>query len=290
MAVALLLTGDLAGGDLVEELLGAVGHRGRRDLRRADPLLPVEQVLVEGRREGLLLGAQLLVLPQRLLQAVPAGPLLAVLQAVLADVDLRVDVAEGLRDGLGALPADTGVGVRLLRGLDVTGGDGVREDLDLRQRLVGLRLDVGAVGGDGLVHLRAALGHLAAADLDLLPDAVALHAGLAGDLVRTGLDLGGDGGLGARADVLALGDDAVVREQDVDLGDLGALVLHGQLDVPGRQLRLRDLAGVVLGDDLDGALALAVALLGAARDSGQSGHGGGSGDDGETNGSHAGST
>ena len=56
--VALLLAGDLAGGDLVEELLGAVGHRGRGDVGLADPLLPVLEVLVE-------LGASVLLARRR---------------------------------------------------------------------------------------------------------------------------------------------------------------------------------------------------------------------------------
>ena len=53
------------------------------------------------------------------------------------------------------------VGVRLLRGLDVAGLDGVGEGLRLGQRLVGLRLHVRAVGGDGRVQPRVALGGLA---------------------------------------------------------------------------------------------------------------------------------
>ena len=47
---------------------------------------------------------------------------------------------------------------------------------------------------------------------------------------------------------------------------------------------------MTLRDHLDGTVALAVALLGAARDDGQCGHRGDSGDDGGTKGSHEGST
>src|SRR4051812_5493031 len=129
--VALLLAGDLAGGDLVEELLGAVGHRGRGDVRLADPVLPVGEVgdqLVGG---VLVLGGDFLALPGGLLEPVPAGPLLPALQPVGPHIDLRVDVPEGLGDRLGALPADPGGGVGLLGGLEVAGpdrgGEGPRE-------------------------------------------------------------------------------------------------------------------------------------------------------------------
>lgn len=213
----------------------------------------------------------------------------ALLEAVLADVHLRVDVAEGLRDRLRALPADAGGGVRLLRGLQVTGLDGLRERLGLRQGLVGLRLHVLAVGGHGLVEPGVALGRLAAGGLHVLADALALHAGLAGDPVVAGLHLGGDPLLGAGADVLPLGDHPVVGEEEIDLGDLGTLVLYGQFDVPGRELRLRDLARVVRRRHRDDVLAvLGTALLRAARDGGQGRDGGDGGDGGESGGSHAG--
>jgi len=93
--------------------------------------------------------------------------------------------------------------------------------------------------------------------------------------------------LGARADVLALGDDPVVREEDVDLGDLGALVLDRQLDVAGRELLLGDLALAVGGGHVDHTVVVAgVPLLRAPRDGGEGRHGGG-GDEGQSDGTHA---
>ncbi|MDH6584227.1 hypothetical protein M2161_003333 [Streptomyces sp. SAI-133] len=259
---------------------------GRGDVRLADPVLPVGEIGDELVGEGLVLGGDLLVLPEGLLQPVPAGPLLAVLQAVLADVDLGVDVTEGLGDRLGALPADAGGGVGLLGGLQVTGLDGGGEGLRQRQGRVGLLLRVLAVRGDGRVQTRVALGGGPAGGLDLLADAVALHAGLAGDRVVAGLHLGGDLLLGAGADVLPLGDDPVVREQDVDLGDLGALVLDREFHVAGRELLLGDLALAVRGGHVDHTVAAPGAcLLRAPRDGGQGRHGGG-GEDGQSDGAH----
>jgi hypothetical protein len=104
------------------------------------------------------------------------------------------------------------------------------------------------------------------------------------------LHLGGDLLLGAGADVLALGDDPVVREEEVDLGDLGALVLDVIWTCPAGNF-------VVDTSHLESVAVtlttrsppLGIALLGAARDSGQRRRGGGGGDDGESNGSHTGS-
>lgn len=173
-------------------------------------------------------------------------------------------------------------GVRLLRGRQVAGLDGLRERLRLRQGLVGLLLHVLAVGGHGLVEARVARGGLAAGGLHVLADALALHAGLAGDPVVAGLHLGGDPLPGAGADVLPLGDHPVVGEEEVDLGDLGALVLDGEFDVSGREPDLRHLALVVRRRHRDDVLAvLGAALLRAPRDGGQ-GRGGGYGGDEES--------
>ena len=99
----LLLAGDLPGGHLVEQLLGAVADRGRRHRRvgRAlGELLHVgEQLLGDRHHRG-----EVLVLPQRLLDPVPAGELVAGLEVGLAGVDPRVEVAEALGDGLDRTP------------------------------------------------------------------------------------------------------------------------------------------------------------------------------------------
>ncbi len=262
MAVAVLLTGDLAGGDLVQQLLGAVRHAGRGDVGGADPGLPVLQVGDELVGELLVAVGDGVVRPERLLQLVPAGPLLARLQAVLTGVRLRVDVTEALGDRLGTLPAHPGGREQRLGLLRVAGLDGVGELLDDRDGGVGLLLRVLAVRGHGRVQARVALGRgTLAGHGDLLADAVAGHTGLAGHLVVAGLDLRRDGGLGAGADVLALGDDLVAWGVDVDLGRLRALVVHLDADVTGREGGLRHLAGAVGGADLDGVGGGRVVLL-----------------------------
>ena len=100
--VAVLLARDLRGRDLVQqavgavgELVGLVGERAGLGLERLD----VGEQLVGDRRHA---GGRVL-LPQRLLDAVEAGPLLALLDVVDAGVDVRVEGAEALRDRLDRL-------------------------------------------------------------------------------------------------------------------------------------------------------------------------------------------
>ena len=149
----LLLAGDLAGGDLVEQLLRAVAHRRDRHLGGRHLLLQLADVgreLVGDRGHAV----EVAVGPQRLLDPVPAGPLLALLEVGLAQVDPRVQVAEALGDRLDRLPRDARRCVELLRLLDVTGLDRRHELVDQRDQRVGLLLHVRPVGRDSLVGLR----------------------------------------------------------------------------------------------------------------------------------------
>ena len=140
VAVALLLAGDLAGGHLVEQRLGAVrdwSGLSSTVLALADHLLDVGQQLV-GDRAAVLLQA---VLPQVLLEAVIAGERHALVHDLLAAVDLGVEVTEGLRHGLdlshGPRASDTGLGLGHLPGLDRG-----RELRGVLEELVGLVRDV----------------------------------------------------------------------------------------------------------------------------------------------------
>ena len=99
VGVAVLLAGDLRGGDLGEQVAGAVGQLGGLvgvggHLRLQGGDVGVE--LVGDRRHP----GQRVVDPERLLDAVEAGPLRRVGYVVDAGVDVRVEVAEALRDRL----------------------------------------------------------------------------------------------------------------------------------------------------------------------------------------------
>ena len=114
-------------GDLVEQFLGAVRHLQPGELDAAE--LPTQLADVrdepvgDGGGAGLQPGH-----PQVLLEAVVAAPLHPrVALVVLASVDPRVDVAEGLRDGLDALPRCACSRVEHLRGGDVAALDRVGE-------------------------------------------------------------------------------------------------------------------------------------------------------------------
>ena len=120
----LLLAGDLAGGDLVEQLLGAVGHLvgvnvGTRAPGRRSVAGVGDQVVGDSRRAA---GRSRVVgrrRPQVLLERCQPVHSLARLEVGLADVDLRVEVAEGLGDRLDALPVDARLGVERARAVVV---------------------------------------------------------------------------------------------------------------------------------------------------------------------------
>ena len=253
MRPGLLLAGDLAGGDLVEQLLGAVGagERGDGEAGGVDPveqLLGVRHEVVRGR--GALLGGERDVgdaavgrrrgLPQVLLDEVPAGPRLALLQVGLAQVEQRVEVAERLGDRLDALPVHPGAGVQRARRRVVACGVRGGERLGPGDEAADLVLDVGDVGRLGRGELGgdvtgrpdggAGVGHG-----ERRPDAVADHAGLARGEVAARGDLRHQVAGQARADVLHLGDDAQpVGGQQVELGGLRPVVGHGEGERAGR--------------------------------------------------------
>ena len=77
---------------------------------------------------------------------------------VLASVDARVEVAEGLGHRLDPLVGDAGGGVERLRLLDVAGFDRGDERLRRGDQLGGVLLEVFAVLGDRFFDLRAVLG------------------------------------------------------------------------------------------------------------------------------------
>ena len=125
VAVAVLLAGDLAVGDLVEQLDRAVGDlRGLR-ARRSRPglcsVVDVGEQLVGDRRHARRACPSC---PQRLLDAVEAGPLRRrAVDVVDAGVDLGVEVAEALGDRLDRLVVGAGRGEQRLGLGDVAGLD-----------------------------------------------------------------------------------------------------------------------------------------------------------------------
>ncbi len=140
MAELVLFAGDLAGGDLVEQALGALGELERRQrcvLAELDDLLDVGEELV-----GVLVHALGVARhPELLLDAVPAGEVDALGDRVgLAAVGDRVEVTELLGNGLDALPVGAGDREELLGLVDLAGLDGGDELLGLDDQRVGLRL------------------------------------------------------------------------------------------------------------------------------------------------------
>ena len=113
LGVAVLLAGDLALGDLLDQLRGALGHGQRRDLELGDLGLERGEVAVE--LVGVLRGAVGgVLLPQQVLEAVPAGELRVVRagEVVHARVDRAVDRLDQAGDGLDAPPTTRGSGRR----------------------------------------------------------------------------------------------------------------------------------------------------------------------------------
>ena len=91
--------------------------------------------------------------PEVLLDQVPAGPGLALLEVGLAGVEQRVEVAERFRDGLDPLPVHAGRRVQVARGVVVARGVRVGERLGAGDERPGLVLDVGDVRGLGVGEL-----------------------------------------------------------------------------------------------------------------------------------------
>src|SRR3712207_8061801 len=112
--------------------------RSRGVVGQAGDLLDVGLQLVGVR--GHALGAA--VDPQRLLDAVVAGEVLALRLVALAAVDPRVEVTEDLRDRFNALPVGAGDGEQRLGALDVPGPDGVGEGRRLLDERAGLAAHV----------------------------------------------------------------------------------------------------------------------------------------------------
>ena len=250
----LLLAGHLAGRDLVEQPLRAVGDLVGGEGHVPGPL--VQRVGVGQQVVGVLgplgLGHRRVSLgplgPQVLLDPVPAGPLLTRLQVRLAGVHLRVEVTERLGHRLDPLPVHPGRCVQLAGPVEVTGGERRGELLRLGQQLVGLVPDVRGVEGVGLLDQRLLVlvrGQRLAgvADGELGPDAVADHAGLAGGEVRAGGGLQDQVAGQARADVLDLADDPqTVLGEQVELVHLAAGVRDAEPQVARRRGRRRHLA------------------------------------------------
>ena len=150
VGVALLLTRDLGGLDLVDQLTGALGHLGRAVGGRGDELPEAPDVGVEpvgdrGHPNGAVVD------PQRLLEAVEAGEVGGGRGVVEAAVDPRVEVAEGLGDGLDALVVQAGRRVEEPGPGEVAGTHRVGEGGRGRHEVGDLGPHVGAIplgGGD----------------------------------------------------------------------------------------------------------------------------------------------
>ncbi len=247
-------------------------------------------------------GQRLVVLgagrPQVLLDQVPPGPLLARLEVGLAGVHHRVQVAEGLRHGLDALPVRARDRVERPRRVVVAGLVELHELLGLLQQLRRLVLDVRRVVGRGLLDQGRVVGgrlsRLAVSRLghrELAADALADHPRLAGGDVGAGRRREHELAVERGADVLDLADDAqaVVAEQ-VELGDVVAAVGHVERERAGGRLGGGQVARVVGRRDGDAAR-VARAVVGGARvgvlgaaGEGRDGHQGQHGE--ETGGAH----
>ena len=149
--VAVLLAGDLALGDLLDELGRAEGDRRRRELEALHLLVEGGQVLVQPVGEGLGAGGRAL-LPQVVLEPVPAGErgVVDALEVVDPGVDGAVDLLDQAGDGLDPLPADPAGGVLLLGLGHVPGPDRVGELGRVGDQPVDLGHDPGLVVGHRL--------------------------------------------------------------------------------------------------------------------------------------------
>ena len=260
----LLLTGDLARRDLVQQAAGPVGDLVGGEGEVADLLLERGGVLHEvvgvlgplGSAQGLV--ALRPGRPEILLEPVPAGPGLTLLEVGLAEVHLGVEVAERLGHRLDPLPVHPGPGVELARLRVVARLVGRGERVGLRHQLLGLVLDVGRVvgvgGGDELAVV-AGRGQLltGVGDGEGRPDAVADHPGLAGGEVGAGRRAEDQVTGEARPDVLDLADDAEpVGGEQVELGHLRPAVGDGEGQASRGRGVGRDLAARVGGLDGEG--------------------------------------
>lgn len=111
MGEDVLLTGDLRGGDPVEQAVGTVGDEvgGDGEVVGVDPVDELGDVLAQLVGVLLRLLGSPAALSQVLLDPVEDGPLLAVLEIDLTQVDAGIQVVgEGLGDRLDALVVDTG--------------------------------------------------------------------------------------------------------------------------------------------------------------------------------------
>ena len=257
----LLLTGHLARRHLVQQFLGAVAQLVRRERQVFHALhqfLGIGHQLVGQRGPFVRRGGRVPVGrgPQVLLDAVPAGPRLTLGQVGLAEVQPRIQVAERLGHRLDPLPVGAGVGVECAGAVVVTGRVQGREFLGLLQQVLRFVLHelVVLLGGGrqqraGFSRRRRRAG---VGDRELGADPVAHHARLAGSDVGAGA--GGDHQLAGEAgpDVLHLADDAqAVLGQQVELGDLGAVVGDVEHQVAARRLGGGETAGIVRAGDGD---------------------------------------
>ena len=259
------LAGDLAGGNLVEQADRTVGLLRQGEGEGLHLLVQGRGVLYQEAGEALALLGRVggetgfgVGRPEVLLDRVPARPVLALLEVRLAEVELRVEVTEGLGDRFHALPVRAGRGVEAAGGLEVAGRVGGRECVGAGDQLSDLVAHIGGVvdvGGldprlEVLVHHDRLVGR---GDREPgLADPVAGHAGFAGGDVFALGQLNDQVAGQSRSDVLGLADDPqpVVGEQ-VELGDLVARVGDAEAEVAGRGFLGRDGAGIRAAVDRD---------------------------------------
>jgi hypothetical protein len=175
------------------------------------------------------------------------GPLGARLDVVHAGVDLRVQVAERLRDRLDPLPVRPRDREQRLGLGDVTGLDGVDELGGLLLQRDRLGVHVALVGDGGLLQrgVGVDLRGRVTGDGQVAADAVADHARLADRLVLAGRELHDQVALEAGADVLDLAHHAVALGVHVELSDLAATVGDRERAGPGLHVPAAQVAAVV---------------------------------------------
>ena len=177
LGVAVLLAGDLALGDLLDELGGAERHGGRRDLEGRPRPTRASARSASSWSANFLPPAVVFFTQSRCSRRchpVNVGSFGAG-EVVDARVDRAVDVRDEARDRLDPLPRLTARREGGLGGGQVAGADGVGEDLGAPDDQVGLRVDVVRVVGDRGLHERIVGG-----------DRRELRAGEAGARCRAG--------------------------------------------------------------------------------------------------------
>lgn len=172
------------------------------------------------------------------------GPDLTGLEIRFAKVQLGIELAEALGFGFDALVVGTCDREQCLRLVDVAGLDcGDELSCGVLQR-DDLAADVATVTVGGFGELAALVGGRLriACDDEVLTDAGSDHARLAGELVGRCFRERDDQLTGQSwADVLDLAHRSITLGEDVELGDLGAVVRHLEGRRAGRPRRGADL-------------------------------------------------